>query len=37
MRDKMAHPYGGFDYDFVWDAANIDLPDLKKICESLLT
>lgn len=36
MRDKMAHPYGGFDYSFVWDAAQCDLPHLKEICASLL-
>lgn len=36
MRDKMAHPYGGFDYEFVWDAAQIDLPALKSICEQLV-
>lgn len=36
MRDKMAHPYGGFDYEFVWDAAQGDLPELVDICEKLL-
>ena len=36
MRDKMAHPYGGFDYEFVWDAAQSDVDELKAICESLL-
>lgn len=36
MRDKMAHPYGGFDYSFVWDASQEDLPELQRICEGLL-
>lgn len=36
MRDKMAHPYGGFDYSFVWDASQEDLPELKRICERIL-
>ena len=37
MRDKMAHPYGGFDYEFVWDAATEDAPELRAICASLLS
>ena len=36
MRDKMAHPYGGFDYDFVWDAAVGDVPELRAICAELV-
>ena len=36
MRDKMAHPYGGFDYEFVWDAAQCDLDDLVEACSSIL-
>ena len=32
MRSKIAHPYGGFDFDFVWDAIEVDLPGLVKIC-----
>ena len=36
MRDKMAHPYGGFDYEFVWDAAAEDVPELRGICAGLL-
>ena len=36
MRDKMAHPYGGFDYEFVWDAAESDIDELRDICQSIL-
>ena len=36
MRNQIAHPYGGFDFDFVWDAATQDVPDLTRICERLL-
>ena len=37
MRDKMAHPYGGFDYEFVWDAAQCDLDELTSICSSIIS
>ena len=37
MRDKMAHPYGGFDYEFVWDAAESDVGELRKICQAILS
>lgn len=33
MRSKIAHPYGGFDFDFVWEAIQVDLPDLMGLCE----
>ena len=36
MRDKMAHPYSGFDHAFVWDAAQVDLPELTRLCEKML-
>ena len=36
MRNQIAHPYGGFDFDFVWEAATQDIPDLTVICEGLL-
>lgn len=36
MRSKIAHPYGGFDFDFVWDAIQIDLPDLVGLCRKAL-
>lgn len=34
MRSKIAHPYGGFDFDFVWDAIEVDLPELVRVCKS---
>ncbi len=37
MRDKMAHPYGGFDYDFVWDATQVDLPELMAACHGIVS
>jgi len=36
MRNQIAHPYGGFDFDFVWEAATRDIPDLTMIFEGLL-
>ena len=36
MRSKIAHPYGGFDFDFVWDAIEVDLPGLVKICRKAI-
>ena len=36
MRSKIAHPYGGFDFDFVWDAIEVDLPGLVEICREAL-
>ena len=36
MRSKMAHPYGGFDFEFVWYAIQDDLSDLVEICEGYL-
>ena len=32
MRSKIAHPYGGFDFGFVWDAVTVDLPELVDVC-----
>ena len=37
MRSKIAHPYGGFDFDFVWDAIQVDLPGLISICERAIS
>lgn len=37
MRSKIAHPYGGFDFDFVWDAIQVDLPDLVSICKRAIS
>lgn len=33
MRSKIAHPYGGFDFAFVWEAILVDLPGLVAVCE----
>ena len=33
MRSKIAHPYGGFDFFFVWGAIQEDLQDLVAICK----
>lgn len=30
MRDKLVHDYLGVDLDRVWEAATIDVPELKK-------
>lgn len=32
MRSKIAHPYGGFDFGFVWDAVTVDIPELVDVC-----
>ncbi len=37
MRSKLAHPYGGFDFDFVWDVIEVDLPGLVALCKSAIT
>lgn len=36
MRSKIAHPYGGFDFDFVWDAIQTDLPNLVATCRNAI-
>ena len=33
MRSKIAHPYGGFDFDFVWEAIQVNLPGLVAVCK----
>ncbi|WP_165042791.1 DUF86 domain-containing protein [Adlercreutzia sp. ZJ138] len=37
MRSKIAHPYGGFDFYFVWTAIVEDLPSLVSICEDYVS
>lgn len=32
MRSKIAHPYVGFDFGFVWDAIEVDLPEPVRVC-----
>ena len=36
MRSKIAHPYGGFNFFFVWGAIQEDLSDIVAICERYL-
>jgi uncharacterized protein with HEPN domain len=36
MRNQIAHPYGGFDFSFVWSAAQQDVPELLEITKQLL-
>ena len=36
MRNQIAHPYGGFDFEFVWEAAIQDIPELTRLCEGIL-
>lgn len=36
MRSKIAHPYGGFNFFFVWGAIQDDLSDIVRICEKCL-
>jgi uncharacterized protein with HEPN domain len=37
MRNQIAHPYGGFDIEFVWEAAVQDIPGLTSICKGILS
>jgi uncharacterized protein with HEPN domain len=36
MRNQIAHPYGGFDFGFVWEAAKQDIPELAEVCTRIL-
>ena len=36
MRSKIAHPYGGFNFYFVWGAIENDLSDIVEICKRCL-
>lgn len=36
MRSKIAHPYGGFNFFFVWGAIQDDLSSIVEICERCL-
>ena len=36
MRDKIAHPYGGFDFEFIWDASQEDLDALLAACDAII-
>lgn len=37
MRSKIAHPYGGFDFDFIWEVMESDLSELEKICRAAIS
>ncbi len=36
MRDKLIHEYFGVDYDIVWDAASVKIPELAKTVRKML-
>lgn len=33
LRNKIAHPYGGLDYEVIWQAVEHDLPRLVDVCK----
>ncbi len=37
MRDKLIHEYFGVDYDIVWDAASVKIPNLAQTVRRMLT
>lgn len=37
MRDKLIHEYFGVDYDIVWDAASVKIPELAQTVREMLT
>lgn len=36
MRDKLIHEYFGVDYDIVWDAVSVKVPELAVVARRLL-
>ena len=36
MRNHVAHHYGYFDFDILWEVITEDIPDLKAFCGSML-
>lgn len=36
MRNIVAHRYGSFDFDILWETATEDIPNLKSFCEKEL-
>ncbi len=36
MRDKLIHEYFGVDYDIVWDATRVKIPELAAIVRRML-
>jgi len=37
MRDRLIHAYFGVDYQLVWDAIKLEIPELKPRFEKILT
>lgn len=37
MRDKLIHEYFGVDYDIVWDAASVKIPELARTVRRMLS
>lgn len=37
MRDKLIHEYFGVDYDIVWDAASVKIPELAATVRRMLS
>ena len=36
MRNVVAHKYGSFDFDVLWETVTSDIPELKAFCEGIL-
>lgn len=36
MRNVVAHRYGAFDFDILWETVTDDIPTLKEFCEKLV-
>ena len=34
MRNMVAHKYGAFDFDILWEVINDDIPTLKEFCKN---
>jgi uncharacterized protein with HEPN domain len=36
MRNRVAHAYSSMDLEFLWNAARINVPELKTYCENII-
>lgn len=36
MRNIVAHKYGSFDFDILWEVVSEDIPELKEFCKTIL-
>ena len=36
MRNVVAHRYGAFDFDILWETVTDDIPVLKEFCERII-